>query len=239
MKAKTAPEVSIIIPCYRSEHLLPRGIADLREVLRFSGLAYEIICVDDGSPDEGWEVLQGLRSATLSVLRHEKNQGRGRAVADGIRNAEGGIVGFIDIDMETPAYCILPLINAVRSGAEVACGWRVYRLSWGSFHRHILSRGYAFLVRRLLGLPFRDTETGLKFFRREAILPLLDEIHAGGWFWDTEVMARSFAKGLKVVEIPVPFIRRRETGSTVRVVRDVIYYLRSLMRYRKGRRQGG
>jgi len=74
-----------------------------------------------------------------------------------------------------------------------------------------MSRGYSFLVRHLLGLPFHDTETGYKFFRRESVLPLLDEIEDGGWFWDTEFMARAHRRGLRVVEIPGAYVRAART----------------------------
>jgi hypothetical protein len=96
-----------------------------------------------------------------------------------------------------------------------------------------MSRGYSFLVRHLLGVPFRDTETGYKFFRRETVLPLLDEIEDEGWFWDTEFMARAARRGLTVEEVPGAYIRREDKTSTVRGLRDSARYLAQLLRFRK------
>ena len=74
-----------------------------------------------------------------------------------------------------------------------------------------MSRGYSFLVRRMLAVELRDTETGYKFFRRARALPLLDEIEESGWFWDTEFMVRAVRRGLRVVEVPGAYI-----GATTR-----------------------
>ncbi len=95
-----------------------------------------------------------------------------------------------------------------------------------------MSRGYSYLVRRLLKLPFRDTETGYKFFRREKLVSVLDEVADRGWFWDTEFMARAARHGLRVVEIPGAYIRRWDKTSTVRGMRDSLAYFRQLLQFR-------
>jgi hypothetical protein len=96
-----------------------------------------------------------------------------------------------------------------------------------------MSRGYSFLVRKLLQVPYRDTETGYKFFRRERLLPVLDEIEDGGWFWDTEFMARAGRRGLTVEEIPGAYIRRGDKTSTVSGVRDSVRYFQKLLHFRR------
>ena len=88
-------------------------------------------------------------------------------------------------------------------------------------------------MRQVLGLPFRDTETGYKFFRRERVLPLLGEVRDGGWFWDTEFMARAARGGLSVAEIPGAYVRRGDKTSTVRGLRDSVRYFRQLLRFRR------
>ena len=85
----------------------------------------------------------------------------------------------------------------------------------------------------MLGLPYQDTETGYKFFRRERILPLLDEAQSNGWFWDTELMALCHKHGLNVCEVPALFIRRWDKASTVKPLRDSVAYFRELLRFRK------
>ena len=125
------------------------------------------------------------------------------------------------------------LVRAIEKGADVATLRRIYALQLRSLDRYFMSRGYSWLVRRLLDVPYRDTETGYKFFRRERVLPLLEEIEDGGWFWDTEFMARAARRGLRVTEIPGAYIRREDKTSTVRGVRDSVRYFLELLAFRR------
>jgi hypothetical protein len=82
-------------------------------------------------------------------------------------------------------------------------------------------------------VPLLDTETGFKFFRREALLPVLDAIHDPGWFWDTEFMVRAHLRGLRIAEIPGAYVRRSDKTSTVRGVRDSWTYFGKLLAFRR------
>ena len=86
---------------------------------------------------------------------------------------------------------------------------------------------------RLLGTSLRDTETGYKFFRRQALLPLLEEVRDPGWFWDTEVMVRAEQRGLRIAEIPGAYVRRFDKTSTVRGLRDSFQYFGKLLAFRR------
>jgi hypothetical protein len=88
-------------------------------------------------------------------------------------------------------------------------------------------------VRTLLGASVQDTESGFKFFRREALLPVLDRIRDPGWFWDTEFMVRAARRGLRIEEIPGAFVRRRDKKSTVRGLRDSLRYFAKLLAFRR------
>ena len=124
------------------------------------------------------------------------------------------------------------LVQALEGGAEVATVKRIYAFQLASLDRWLMSEGYSFLVRRLLRTRVRDTETGYKFFAREALLPLLDEIRETGWFWDTECMVRAERRGLRIVEIPGAFVRRFDKKSTVSGIRDSWEYSRKLLTFR-------
>ena len=100
-------------------------------------------------------------------------------------------------------------------------------------NRYVMSRGYGWLMRRALAVPLQDTETGFKFFRRDAILPILDATVDRGWFWDTEIMARAHYAGLRTVELPALFIRRFDKQSSLHPVRDSLDYAAKLWRFRR------
>lgn len=229
-------DLSLILACYNEEGHFDDSVAQIIEVLDSTRLSYEIIFVDDCSQDRTRELIDAAITRypdkCMRRLFHEHNKGRGGTVADGFRIAVGEIVGFIDIDLETHARYIPSCVMAIRKGADIATGWRIYRFNWRSLDRHIMSRGYAWLMRTLLNVDLKDTETGYKFFRRSTVLSLLNSVQDERWFWDTEIMVRAYLRGDKIVEIPTVFIRRFDKRSTVNSVRDTLDYLVKLWRFR-------
>lgn len=233
----TAPEVSIIIPCYRDAPHLAQGVAEVAATLERARWRWEIILVNDASPDDCAAVIDRLIREhprwPLRALHHAVNTGRGRAVMDGVEASRGGIAGFIDIDLEVHARYIPALVRAIEEGVDVASAYRVYRVRPGVMLRAALSKGYLKLVNLLLGTRMKDTEAGYKFFRRERILPLFPRLRNNGWFWDTEVMVRAERAGLRVGFVPALFLRRPDKASTVRLARDTLDYLRCLLAFRR------
>ncbi len=229
-----AIDLSVVLPCYNERAVIEESTAELVRVLETTRLAWEIIFVDDVSRDDTVARAEQLCAADdrLRLIRHTRNTGRGRTATDGLRAARGTIAGFLDIDLEVPARYIPSAVEAIRAGIDVVCAWRIYLPNLPLLHREILSKGYSRLVRAQLGLPLRDTEAGFKFFNRERILPILDQAHNSGWFWDTEVMARAYFAGLRVAELPAVFIKRNEVPSTVRIIPDTLEYWRQLRRFR-------
>jgi hypothetical protein len=100
-----------------------------------------------------------------------------------------------------------------------------------------MSRGYSWLVRKLLGTAVRDTETGFKFFRREAGLPVLAEVEDEGWFWDTEFMLRAERRGLRIAEIVGAYVRRYDKVSSVHGLHDSVRYFARLLAFRRTLRE--
>ncbi len=236
------PHLSLVLACYNEAEHLRESFAEIRDTLQCAGWPFEIVFVDDVSRDATPAILDEIVAAhpqlALRVIRHEKNQGRGATVTDGFRAARGEIAGYIDVDLEVHSRYIPSLVRTIEKGADVATLRRIYAFQLRSLDRYLMSRGYSFLVRRLLGVPFRDTETGYKFFRRETVLPLLDEIEDPGWFWDTEFMVRAARRGLKVVEVPGAYIRREDKTSTVHGLTDSVRYFLTLARFRRRLRDG-
>jgi glycosyltransferase involved in cell wall biosynthesis len=231
-----APYLSLVLACYNEAEHLESSFTEIRETLGQTPWPFEIIFVDDSSRDATPELLRALvarhADLDLKLIVHERNQGRGATVSDGFRLARGTITGYIDVDLEVHCRYIPALVRAIEKGADIATVRRIYAFQILSLGRYVMSRGYSWLVHRMLRLPFHDTETGYKFFRRDRVLPLLDEIEDGGWFWDTEFMARAAAGGLRVVEIPGAYLRRSDKTSTVKGIRDSISYFRRLLHFR-------
>jgi glycosyltransferase involved in cell wall biosynthesis len=231
------PYLSLVLACYNEAEHLEASFTEIRETLEQTEWPFEIIFVDDVSRDRTREILRGILAShpqcDLHVILHDVNRGRGATVSDGFRAARGTITGYMDIDLEVHCRYIPSLVRAIEKGADIATVRRIYAFQVRSLDRYFMSRGYSWLVRRLLDVPYRDTETGYKFFRRETVLPLLDEVEDGGWFWDTEFMARAARRGFRVVEIPGAYIRREDKTSTVRGVQDSVRYFLELLAFRR------
>jgi len=230
------PALTVVLACYNEEETLADSFEEIWKTLSDFNRAFEILFVDDVSRDRTREIIAGIVARHpdhVRALYHERNQGRGATVTDGFREARGEIVGFLDVDLEVHARYIPSLVRAIEDGADVATVHRIYAVQLGSLDRYIMSRGYSVLVRRLLGVPLRDTETGYKFFRRAALQPVLDSIADPGWFWDTEFMVRAHLQGLRIREIPGAYVRRGDKTSTVHGLRDSWTYFGKLLSFRR------
>lgn len=243
-----AVDLSLVIPCYNEIQVIRDSVPRVQEILDSTKYSYEIILFDDGSKD-GTRLIGAELANNNKKIRwytHDKNYGRGKTVSDGIKLARGKIVGFIDMDLEVPAEYIVPLALEIDKGADVAIAVRLEHTNFEKipfykrpiailywFIRFILSAGYSYLVTLILGVKLKDTEVGFKFFNREKILLILDKIEDNHWFWDTEIMVRSYYKGFNIKEYPVLYLKKNEKRSTVKVFSDSVYYIKRLFCFQK------
>src|SRR5436190_960483 len=171
------PDFTLVVACYNEEAILEASMDETFRVLDALRWTYEVIFVDDRSQDDTIGIIERIIAAnpnrSLRLIRHPVNTGRGRAVTDGIRAAGGRLVGFIDIDLEVQATYMLPCLLALERGGDIATAHRIYRFQWRSLDRYVMSRGYHWIMSRVIGVALKDTETGFKLFRRDRILPVL------------------------------------------------------------------
>jgi len=229
---KSAVDLSLILPCYNETPVFVDSVAHIASVLDRSTLTYEIIFVDDCSRDTTPNLIRDAVRHTrrYRALFHKWNMGRGRTVADGIALARGTVVGYIDIDCEVSPVYIPSIVSLIQDKkADVVVGERIYRSSFGSFVREVLSIGYRRLVSTLLPTGGIDTESGYKFFNRTRIVPVSKKTLDPHWFWDTEIIVRSQLAGLRIQQVPVLFLRRFDKQSSVHILADTISYLRSIL----------
>ncbi len=228
-------DVSLVLACYNEHEIFIDSVNRIINTLDKTDSTWEIIFIDDKSQDNTVQlikkVLKKYPRHNLSAYYHSANQGRGKTVVDGFKKAKGKIVGYIDIDLETSEWYLPKFIETIEQGADVATAWRIYDFQLWSLPRWLGSKGYTFLRKLFLGLPYKDTEGGYKFFKRSKLLPLLKKVKHSDWFFDTEIMALCHQYKLKVVEIPVAFVRRSEKTSTVKFIPDTIKYLINLIKY--------
>lgn len=230
-------DLSLVIACYNDGEHLETSIREIERTLGQTRYTYELIVIDDCSPDGSAQVVARCCESrpNARMVLHQVNVGRGGTVAEGMKLGRGRYVGFLDIDLEVHARYIPSMLLALENGYDGATAYRYYEVRWSleTFLRHIISTGYRMLCRLLLRMPYQDTETGYKFFKKEKILPLLEQTQNQGWFWDTEIMWLCHRHRLNIIEIPALFIRRADKKTTVRPFRDSIVYLIELIKFRK------
>ena len=229
-------DFSLILPCYNEAEIFNVSVKKIIEALDGTDYTWEIIFIDDCSTDGTQNLIkktiEKYKRRTLRAFFHSQNQGRGKTVQEGFFQAEGEIVGFIDIDLEVSEWYIPKFIKAIDEGADVAVGWRIYDFNFQSLPRWVASKGYSLLRKIVLNLSYKDTEAGYKFFSRKKTLPIFKKCVYPGWFWDTEIMALAHKYKLRVEEIPVAFVRRLNKTSTVRLIPDSISYFKDLISFK-------
>ncbi|MEM4389992.1 MAG: glycosyltransferase [Candidatus Micrarchaeia archaeon] len=227
-----AEKVTLVLPVYNEEHALEHAVRSLKKEARKLNRPFEIIIAEDGSVDGTYRVAKRLARGNIRMLHSRKRLGRGAALSRAIEKADSDIVAYIDVDLASSLAGLRRLVRSVEKGAAISTGSRMLpgAAVKRSAMREIASRAYNLLVRLLFGSRIHDHQCGFKAFRRSAVLPLLEEVEDRHWFWDTELLVRAQANGLRVDEFPITW--KEGKGSKVRLWADVTYMLGRLIALR-------
>ncbi len=117
-------KISVVIPAYRSGNSLPELVARLERVLAQSARDFEIIIIDDCSPDNTWRILKELKSVhpKLKICRLLRNSGQHNAIICGFSVAQGDVIITMDDDLQNPPEEIPKLLNAIGMGYHLVIG---------------------------------------------------------------------------------------------------------------------
>ena len=138
------PKISVIVPCYNEEAVLPQLFHRLDAAAKGWGMDYEVLCVDDGSSDRTWELLtrQHQANGRWKCLAFARNFGHQVAISAGLFNCTGDAAIIVDADLQDPPEELARLIEKWREGYEVVYGVRqkrkegaVKRLCYWAFYR--------------------------------------------------------------------------------------------------------
>jgi len=229
-------KLSLIIPTYNEGKNVGEMVRCLSELLEEpTGGAYELIVVDDDSPDRTWEIAQALTAhyPKLRVMRRQHERGLSTAVIRGWQAARGEVLAVIDADLQHPPEVTVALWKEIEAGADLAVGSRHLEgggVSDWALHRRILSRGAQLLGLLLLpGVVGRvsDPMSGYFMVRRSAIA---DKVMSPlGYKILLEVIGRGQIRS--VGETGYVFRERLEGESKV-TWKLYVDYLRHLVRLR-------
>jgi glycosyltransferase involved in cell wall biosynthesis len=203
----TEYEVCTILPVYNDREALEIAIPRSIEVLEGITDSFLLAVAEDGSTDGSAEYVREWekKDSRVRLFHAEERLGRGTALTRVIRAVDAEIVCYYDVDLATDMAHLPALIQAIRDGSDVATGSRLMPESdiVRTQGREVASQGYNLLVRVVLKSRLYDHQCGFKAVIRERVLPLLDDIEASHWFWDTELLVRAQHRGFRIAEIPV------------------------------------
>jgi glycosyltransferase involved in cell wall biosynthesis len=235
--------LSIIMPAY---NLGATIAANIQEVLRvFAGrIPFEIVLVDDGSTDNTSAEIEKLARNVreLHPVYLSRNMGKGAALKEGFESALGTHILFLDADLDLPPDQVTRFFDVMeRENADVVIGSKRHpesRINY-PWHRRLSSVVYYGIVKLLVKLPVRDTQTGIKLFKRETLDWAFPRMLVKQFAYDIEMLAIIYDKGYRISEAPVRLNFQGTWGSlkpsSVRQVMNdtlaVFYRLRVLHYY--------
>lgn len=228
--------ISVILPCFDEE----RGIAEnIRAVHGYLSERFhepEIIAVDDGSRDGTFAELERIgKEVPVRIIRHELNEGKGKAVKDGILAASGEIVAFLDADLAIPIEEIDAFVDQVSAGTDIVIASRFIpefrEINPIPFHRRLMERVFRVLRKIILNNgDIQDTQCGFKVFHRDTVRSLFGLMTVNRFAFDAEMIFIARKLGYSVKELPIHLRNPRE--SHVRLIRDPIDMFIALFRIR-------
>lgn len=199
--------LSVVIPAHGQEKTIIKDLLQIRDVLGKIRYPYEIVVVVDGRKDKTFENAQKIKSKKIKVVGLEKNHGKGYAVRFGMVRTEGDIIAFVDAGMDLDPNGLSMLLEHFEwYNADIIVGSKRHPVSQVDYpwQRKILSFGYQLLVRILFGLNIRDTQVGMKFFKRKVLEDVLPRLLVKEYAFDIEMLAVAHRLGYKrIFEAPV------------------------------------
>lgn len=214
------PFLSVIIPAYKEGERIGRNLLETDKYLKSQSYTYEILVVDDGSPDNTTEVVRNyaLQIPHLRVIENAENHGKGSVVRQGLLESQGKYCVFLDADGSTSITHLDTFLPQIESGHDVVIGSRDIEGSFVQVHqerwREVFGDLGNWAIRIVLGLwSYPDTQCGFKMLTGEAAHEIAKRMVVDRFGFDFELVILAHKLGFKVKQLPVRWMN--EEGSTV------------------------
>ena len=215
-------KLSVVVPMYNESNIY----ADMQEMLRSLGKNfkdYEVILVDDGSTNDCLRQAKKIKDKHLLVVGYKENKGKGNALKYGYTFVKGDYVTFIDADLDLHPDQIKGFFNYIDSH-DMVIGSKRHPESkvYYPWFRKIFSWSYHVLIFLLFGLKIKDTQSGIKLFKRSCLDVMLPKIAVKKYAFDLELIVVAKKYGFTVYEAPINLVYKFSgTGINLKE----IYYM--------------
>jgi cellulose synthase/poly-beta-1,6-N-acetylglucosamine synthase-like glycosyltransferase len=225
LTAVPRPWLSVVVPAYNEAPWIRASVEAMREALEALDRPWELIVVDNASPDGTAEALAALAEADerIRVLRNDVNRGKGYSVRRGMLAAAGELRLHCDADCAGSFASLPRLLEAVEHadlvvGSRLADGARLGRRQ--PLRRRIVGRSFVLLCRAVLQEPTTDLFCGFKLWRETAATAVYQRAQLDGWTFDAETLALARALGFRLREVGVEWSDRE--GSRLSMARVLV-----------------
>ncbi len=200
--------ISVIVPVYKQEKTIADDLSTILYSLDRIRYQYEVIAVVDGiKVDQSFKIAKSIRNQNLKVIGYQHNHGKGYAVRYGMAHTKGDYISFIDSGMEIDPNGISLLIEHLEwYDADIIVASKRHPASVVNYplDRRIISFGAQIISRFLLGIRVKDTQAGLKIFKRKVLVKVLPRLLVKNYAFDLEILSVANYLGFtRIYEAPV------------------------------------
>jgi len=229
-------KISVVIPCFNEEVNIYGNIKKIYQYLQNNFENFEIIAVNDGSNDRTLEELKKIQEEMpLVIIDNSINEGKGKAVRDGILKSNNEIVMFLDADLAIPIEELNKFVDEIKGGYDLVIASRfvpggkvIQKVLW---YRVIMERAFR-IIRTIVinNAKVKDTQCGFKVMRRDAALKIFPLSTIKRFAFDAEIIFIASKLGYNIKELPI--ILQNPIRSHIRIVRDSVNMFFDLIKIR-------
>jgi len=226
---------SVILPTYNERRNLPLIVSMLNKAFEDNKLDYEIIIVEDNSPDgtleAAWQLQKVFGEQRIKVLSRPGKLGLGSAYMDGLKMCSGEYVFLMDADMSHHPKHIPEFIQKQQQGGYDVVSSTRYAQGGGiagwDLKRIVISRGANLLATLLLSPGISDLTGSFRLYRKDVLTDLMKSVQGKAYVFQMEVIVRARMKGYRIAEVPIVFVDRLYGESKLGAT-EILSYLRGV-----------
>lgn len=242
-----AGQLSVVMPAYNEGDNIFNNIQKVSTALSGFTDKFEIIIVNDGSKDNTKEEVKRAIQVNdkVRLVSYKTNGGKGKAIKEGVKAAKGQYIAFLDSDLDLPPEQLEAYVAQISNGsADVVIGSKMHKDSQIDYPavRKMISFCYYCMLKVLFRLNVKDTQTGIKVFKSEALKPVIELIKTEGFAYDIEILVALNCRKYRIKEMPVELVFKRGNGMGRITIKDIfkafkdtfsIFYRAQIKKYYK------
>lgn len=217
--------ISLILPVFNEERIIERSVKRLLHYCKEKGWDFELIFVEDGCTDNTISIVSncGLHENRIKIVNIPNRLGKGGSIKFAALTSKlKDYVAYMDSDLAADPSEIEKLLDQIKD-QDVVLGSRILRGNLPPIqrplYRSLFSHLYSTLFRVLFRIPIHDPQCGLKLFKKEILIRLLNKVTVLGFAFDTDLIVEAQAQDLRVKEVPINWTHGKY--STVSVIDEI------------------